>query len=97
MHLEHERLRRRIADAVGVLYSELRLAVVCWYYSVRGVGMATSTYPTPPRPTSAARAPGPAHLSRTYATISGRLTKSGSGANGTVEKGSRVRAGRTVC
>jgi hypothetical protein len=49
--------------------------------------MAMSTYPTPPRPTNAARAPGPAHMSRTHATISGRFTKSGSGANGTVENG----------
>jgi hypothetical protein len=59
--------------------------------------MATSTYPTPLRPTSAARAPGPAHLSRTHAAILGRSTESGSGANGTVEKGSRVRIGRSVC
>lgn len=49
-------------------------------------------YPTPPSPTNAARAPGRAHLSRTHARISGRSTKSVSGANGTVEKGSRGRA-----
>jgi hypothetical protein len=47
----------------------------------------------PPRPTSAARAPGPAHVSWIHARISGRSTKSGSGANGTVEKGSCFRLG----
>jgi hypothetical protein len=59
-------------------------------------GMPTSTCPIPPRPTSAARAPAPAHLSRTHARIPGRSTKSGSGTNGTVEKGSRGRAGRSA-
>jgi hypothetical protein len=52
----------------------------------------TMPYPTPPRPTNAARAPGFAHLSCNHARISGRSTKSGSGANGTVEKGLRGRA-----
>jgi hypothetical protein len=51
-------------------------------------------YPTPPRPTSAA--PGPAHLLRIHAKISGRSTKSRSGANGTVEKGSRFPTGLSL-
>ena len=85
-----------MADAVDVLQGELRLAAGCQFLSMRR-GSLMSTNPTPPRPTSAARAPAPAHLLCNHAIISGLSTKSGSGANGTVEKASGLCFSSDIC
>jgi hypothetical protein len=78
-----------------VLYGDLRLTAGL-LSTPPSVCKPPVTYPTPPSPTSAARAPGFSHLSRNHVRMPGRSTKSASGANGTVEKASplRFRAGQ---
>lgn len=62
MGSHHGRCARTVSPAATCC----RLSVL---QCARKLGMATLTHPTPPRPTSAARAPAPAHLSRTHVRI----------------------------
>jgi hypothetical protein len=80
MHLEHPRLGRLLARAVGMLDSKLRLAFSAVSMHVMLVEHV-SAYPTPPRPTSAA------HIWSTWSSVVPRSTKSASRAKGTTMSG----------
>ena len=62
MDPEHPGLGRLLMGAIGIFDGELRLASLQSAHGVLGVVQRCHSHPTPPKPTSAVREPGFAHI-----------------------------------